>query len=426
MGTEAEVEDEAGMTSVKMAFSGKFMVKERNAATEKDLYVSGFVSMNGSDRSGDFIDPQLFDIESYMANPQLWYNHELWRTKDGNRISIGAVEALTPVSVSKLDSAESLVLNDLRTGTELRTVPAERFLNRKGNERGLWVVCKVTVPDIIEMIEDGRINAFSWQGVLFRRKTGAISRIDLMEISLVNLPAHKQALFQIGKNFYIQETSGTEVHIDLDAIQALNPKGLVEMKREDLTEEERSLLDKKAPPQEALEGGDIMADKEMMEKLAAITEQLGSLAELPGHIEKLTERIDVAEKAREEEVPAPKPEEKPVVPDTEEKTAEKPPEETEASSDAETTAALAAITEKLNAFASIPDTLTKLATRLATIEGQELTQKSLTDADAATDVELAKLNREMRSATPERQQKVARRVLGSLMVPDRIAHRKHT
>ena len=36
------------------------------------FYVSGFVSMNTEDRHGDILNPTLFDLATYMKNPQLW------------------------------------------------------------------------------------------------------------------------------------------------------------------------------------------------------------------------------------------------------------------------------------------------------------------------------------------------------------------
>ena len=177
--------------------SGKFLGLPKAATTlGADLHVRGFASVRGVDRHGDDIPPRLFDVDTFLRNPQLWYNHELYPTARG-MAPIGRVEAMHVVRAS--EQGDKLRLEDVRHGSEVAVIDPEDFLVKNGDE-GVWVVARVMEPDVIAFIRDGRLNAFSWAGTIMRRPDGRIARVDVREVSLVFLPANARALFVVGKS----------------------------------------------------------------------------------------------------------------------------------------------------------------------------------------------------------------------------------
>jgi len=168
------------------------------------IFVKGFVSMKSEDRHGDNIDPRIFDIDGFMSNPQLFFDHKKWRRKDGNEVNIGRVTSMHAVKVRKKrldDNRAKFELVDLRGDREVVDTVTEEDFQLKNGDRGLWVVCHVMEPDAVDLVEQGRVNAFSWRGFLFEKSSGERVKADLHEVSLVLVPANQRALFAIGKNF---------------------------------------------------------------------------------------------------------------------------------------------------------------------------------------------------------------------------------
>ena len=155
-------------------------------------YVAGFASMTGEDRQGDDIDPELFDIKSFMTNPQLFYNHKLWKTSDGNEVSVGVVEEMVVAVVAASENDDEFKIVSKDTGELIDTVPKDDRRVIEEGDVGLWVKARVMEPGVIQMIDEGRLNAFSWRGDMSRKN--ATPKIDLMEVSLVYVPANSRSL----------------------------------------------------------------------------------------------------------------------------------------------------------------------------------------------------------------------------------------
>lgn len=188
-----------------VVFKGLFASEEKSAATATDtIDIKGFASISGDDRIQDDINPALFDVETYMKNPQLWIDHSLHQkyTADGSpvQVSIGRVKAMYVVRVKMTNNDRSFDLVDLNTGKVVdHAADASKFSVHDGI-KGLWVKAVVIEPFYVKYVQDQLINAFSWQGSLIRRKNGAIKKIDLLEVSIVHTPMHPGALFTIGKS----------------------------------------------------------------------------------------------------------------------------------------------------------------------------------------------------------------------------------
>jgi len=278
------------------------------------LVVSGFMSMDNTDRHGQSIDPRKFNYGEFMLNPQLWVNHKLWMDDNGNEISVGVVDTAAPVQVSYDGMGSEASLTDMKTGAHLRTVDASKF-ELKNKAKGVWVECTIQEAAIIEQVEQRRLNAFSWQGLMYKNPTGTIKRIDLIEVSLVNVPANQRAVFQIGKSLVVDHSDSPElVYIDLGKVAALvHP---TETKKDDrshtgFTAMEQRLLDgvngnvgENVAATDVTEGGEKDMD-ELLQKFNAVLESLNGVSK---KIDGLDSRIAaVEEKAIKpaEETPAP-------------------------------------------------------------------------------------------------------------------------
>jgi len=168
------------------------------SATE--MYVKGFASIEGIDRHGDNIPVKAFNVEEFMKNPQLWLNHGLYnRPSDGMAVPIGSVEKMHIVEIIA-ETESTFAVKDMLTGLVVDSaVDITKFLVKAG-DKGLWVVAKIVEPAIIELVESKRINGFSWQGSVYRNPNGTIKKIDMIEVSLVYVPANARALLMIGKD----------------------------------------------------------------------------------------------------------------------------------------------------------------------------------------------------------------------------------
>ena len=196
-------------------------ISKKSKGEEKHI-IEGFVSMKDSERDYDIIPPEAFKIDTYMQNPQVWYNHGLWKDENGNEIPVGRTLFLTIARLEKIPEDESLAVIDTldEKETVLGFITKERAeaLNLSEKDVGLWARCKITVDEVWELIEKGELNAFSWQGKVkvreeVRERDGepkivmVAEEIDLFEISVVFVPANEKALFTVAKSLFSKDNS---------------------------------------------------------------------------------------------------------------------------------------------------------------------------------------------------------------------------
>ncbi|UWE03481.1 HK97 family phage prohead protease [Laceyella sacchari] len=144
-------------------------IRKAKDAEEGALLLEGYAStFHERDRHGDTIDPKAFDdsIEQYMKNPILLAYHD-------------------------------------------HKKPIGQVLEAHLDQRGLYVVAQVNrSPDphlegIRKQIELGTLRSFSIGGYFHRRQLAPhrhlIEKIDLVEISVVSVPANPHAAFQVQK-----------------------------------------------------------------------------------------------------------------------------------------------------------------------------------------------------------------------------------
>ncbi len=200
---------------------------EHEVVKDNGLFVRGFASTNTKDRHGQQINPALFSLHTFRQNPQVWVNHKLWMDEYGNGHAVGSATEIHAVKVANYNQqTRKMDLLDLDTGAVIRSgVSTDKMLVANGM-KGLWIVCHVTNPSVVEDVNNGLLNAFSWSGTAYARPDGRHAAYDLHEVSLVNLPANATALFQIGKSLYTEHLDEmtnviVSTSIDLAAISAL-------------------------------------------------------------------------------------------------------------------------------------------------------------------------------------------------------------
>lgn len=176
-----------------------------DSATETSLWIKGFASMAGNDRIDDNIDPRLFDLKTFMTNPQLWLDHNLVekQMEDGSFIktNIGLVREAYVARVDLAEDGKSFKVLNLEDDSIIDTIENMDTFIVKDGQRGLWVKAEIMEQSIADEVKAGKINSFSWQGSIERRKSGTIKKIDLVEVSIVHIPMHPQAKFMVGKGF---------------------------------------------------------------------------------------------------------------------------------------------------------------------------------------------------------------------------------
>ena len=395
------------------------------------LVISGFMSMKNQDRQGDVIEPKLFDLETYMKNPQLWVNHALWKDANGNGISVGITEAAYRARVKvNADNATADILN-FDTGDKITTVETKDFVASDG-DTGVWVSCRVMVPEVIDLIRTKRLNAFSWHGVLLRKANGVPFRMDLYEISLVNVPANQRAVFQIGKSVIVTYADGTCFEMNST------------MKSEDgatSTEVEHQILcafhaisggDAKTAAFEKLGGGETemaFTEKQAEELLASVgglTDRLKALDTISEQLSAMDARLKALEEIKTKETigDSPVPDAEKPATDVAGKLEEETPSADPPKKDEEPTVEevaftkqLAAITQALGVLPALAEDVKKFAVRLDAIEKAPTISKSITDSDGG-DVDEASTQDAYRKLAPDVRKRVTKSALSQITVPD--------
>jgi len=82
--------------------------------------VKGFASVekSESDRSGDVVPPDEFDIEKFMVSPTLLVNHKFWLDDSGNGIAAGRPTQMHAVKIADIKSDNEWGVVDLKTKFE--------------------------------------------------------------------------------------------------------------------------------------------------------------------------------------------------------------------------------------------------------------------------------------------------------------------
>ena len=171
--TLTKISKEEAMKSFKKIFHiGSVFKSIHEEEDDDDLIIQGMASTDDKDRAGDIISPMAWKkgLEDYKKNPIILFNH------DYNR-PIGRAVAVNPV----------------------------------GN--GLELKAKISkgAGEIAQLIKDGVLGAFS-VGFMVRdadydseTETFLIKQAELLEVSVVSVPANQAAVFSVQKSFDSEE-----------------------------------------------------------------------------------------------------------------------------------------------------------------------------------------------------------------------------
>lgn len=146
-----------------------FILKEDHPVPDEanSIYIEGYASTMDTDRVGDVIPPQVWKrgMDNYLRNPIILAFHDH---------------------------------ND----------PIGRMVEHKVDNKGLWIKARISAAaEYFGLIKDGVLTAFS---VGFRVKDAAydaasevftVKELELIEISVVSVPANQNTLFSLSKAF---------------------------------------------------------------------------------------------------------------------------------------------------------------------------------------------------------------------------------
>jgi len=386
------------------------------------LTISGFASMGGVDRHGDDLDPSMFDIPRFMANPQLWWEHSRWM-KNGNPSNVGLVKSMHTVRVDRttpedVTPAQYNLVDIAKDGNNaiVSSVTDDGSFLIKNGDRGLWVTAEVMEDDVINLIMQKRVNAFSWSGLIYRKPTGKAFKIDVMEVSLVLIPANARALFRVGKaylqgheeqdaqdaNGHVQGLPGVLSGIEKRLNDLINMFSKSGNETEDTTDTEQ-------------EGGDSMKPEDIK---SILDEALKPVADAQTA---LVARLDAIESNSATEEAETETQETTVVPDTQVEA----PADNAADEAAKTAEFLEALKGTVSdALKPVQTGMDALAKRIDTLEKTPAKSKAADDSDDGTSpgntLDAEAIGKAL-AALPEAKQKSLRvAMLAHSIVPDSV------
>jgi len=137
--------------------------------TDTALYIEGYANTSDKDRYGDIVLPTAFDMQNFENNPIILLNHN-------------------------------------------QTTPIGKMVDYEIKDNGLWIKAKISkaAEDLYKvhtLITDGILKAFSIGFKLVdanydpKSDTFFISKLELLEVSVVSVPANQTSLFEVSKAF---------------------------------------------------------------------------------------------------------------------------------------------------------------------------------------------------------------------------------
>lgn len=214
VGMPAGIATYAEISQVRRQGTTPFVV---GPARADGIIVKGFISTDRPDREGLRIEPQEFDLESYMAKPAVLVNHALWADAQGIRGGVGYPLSMHVVKVRRGPDASTLSIYDIATKKEVDVVQRTAFPSVSVGTQGLYGFIKISNPDVVQMVQRGELKAFSWRGVgnwghmadnaiAYRTLRG----IDLWEVSLVTMPMNGDS-YAVMKSAIVGVTSAEDL-----------------------------------------------------------------------------------------------------------------------------------------------------------------------------------------------------------------------
>lgn len=167
---------------IQLGFEQKGFNEEK-----KSLKIKGFASTKNTDRYGDVVEPFAFakSIELFMTNPVMLLQHN----KDK---PIGKFTKLA-MTIEGLEVEGEVLHNDDGVIDKIKSGVLQAF--SIGYIPKKW---EIRNPEgILVANEEGMQNGFSWEAKWNKDNTRTITELELLEISIVSIPANAHSLFGI-------------------------------------------------------------------------------------------------------------------------------------------------------------------------------------------------------------------------------------
>ena len=154
-------------------FNSAFSIKavSEDAKQTESIYIEGYASTNDIDRSGDVVPPAVWEkgMQNYLKNPIILAYHD-------------------------------------------HDDPVGRMVEHKIDSKGLWIKARISAAaEIYELVKDNVLTAFSIGFKIMDAEYNSaaevflIKELELIEISVVSVPANQNTLFSLAKAFKTPE-----------------------------------------------------------------------------------------------------------------------------------------------------------------------------------------------------------------------------
>lgn len=216
-------------------FQTKFLAEKKEGA----ITISGFGSTGDLDRYNDKVLPTAFSdsLPTFMKNPVMLLQH------DDNKV------------IGKFTSTE-IKGNGLQVTGDVMYDIDGCMKKIEDGVLGAFSIGFITQAyqyedadgHILYKSDEGLMAGYSWEDLDEEKTVRVITKLDLVEISVVSTPANPYALFQVAKDFFIEETKAlkslatqkkgapNEVE-EKDGVGQEEPQEAIETKTEEVTTE---------------------------------------------------------------------------------------------------------------------------------------------------------------------------------------------
>ena len=167
------------------------------------VYVRGLFTNDLLDRDREFVSPEEFRLKMFQNTATLLRNHEFIKDSLGNKLPAGKVHKTIPVIIGEENpnNPSEWLLKNLDTNETVAEWPKDKSPDLLIGDKGVYIVAEVTHKEVVKQVIKGELGAFSWTGFTkkLKRPNGIneLTNVDLIEISLVNIPANPNATFVI-------------------------------------------------------------------------------------------------------------------------------------------------------------------------------------------------------------------------------------
>ena len=171
------------------------------AEPPKTLILRGLFSTSLTDREREFAEPTSFNLDVFANTGTLLRNHEFIKDAYGNKLPAGKVLKTIPVKIiqENPNNTQEWILKSLISEDIVAFWPKYKSPDLLVGDSGVYAIVEVTHQDVIKQVLNKELGAFSWSGLTHKiprdKNLTELAQIDLIEVSLVNIPANPNSTF---------------------------------------------------------------------------------------------------------------------------------------------------------------------------------------------------------------------------------------